>query len=376
MTKPLLKKSADPRQPTRLVDDSHSDPSLPEGFPCVIYEADASLQILRASANVRELLGIERDQIIGSSRLFDEGVVPADRDQLKRTLLELPASGISSVIHRLIDDHGRIVEVAHGLQITNLHNQKLIRGTIIPLIVPGGQSASIDVGLVSKFLHKIGNHFQLLNLMLHSIRRTGSNLKELEQVQETTEKAVDLTHSFANYLQQPALSTYVNLSELLDSLLESRIVIGRQKNLRFMVRNDGRLCDATIQGDSTLLEMAIGAVLDNAIDASPFDGEISVQVAVSPEIHGATIARTLQLQIADGGSAVPTDRSEASLEPFQMNAAEGNGMGLALAYRYLAIHGGVLKVYREDGQRNIAEIALPVAILPHSKVYEKLAPSS
>ena len=212
MTKPLLKKSGDPRLTSRLVKDSYVEPSLLDGFPCIFYEADNSLRILRASPNVHELIGIERERIIGVSWLFDEGVVPADRGLLKQKLLELGQSGIASLIHRLIDDRGRIVRVAHSLQRINGNSQDLIRGSILPLIVTDGHGAAIDVGYVSKFVHKIGNHFQLLNLMLHSIRRSGSILKELEMVQETTEEAINLTHMFSDYLQQPTLSTYVDLS--------------------------------------------------------------------------------------------------------------------------------------------------------------------
>ncbi len=376
MTKPLLKKSADSRLTSRLGKDSYEEPSLLDGFPCIFYEADNSLRILRASPNVHELIGIERERIIGVSWLFDEGVVPADRGLLKQKFLESGQSGIASLIHRLIDDRGRIVRVAHSLQRINRHRQDLIRGNILPLIVSDGNGVVIDVGFVSKFLHKIGNHFQLLNLMLHSIRRSDSILKELELVQETTEEAIDLTHIFSEYLQQPMLSTYVDLFELLDSLLESRIVNSREKNLELIVSNDGPLRQATIQGDPGFLEMAIGAVLDNAIDASPIGGKVLVKISVPPEISGVEIPRTFNVAVSDNGSGVAADHIDHSVEPFHAKKPDGKGMGLDLASWYIEMHGGLVRVHKREGNGTVVDIALPAAIAPHPGVDERMGPSS
>ena len=162
MTKPLLKKGGDSRLASRLVKQSNEELSLLGEFPCIVYEADNSLRILRASANVQELVGIARERMIGVSWLFDEGVVPADRGLLKQKVLELGRSGKASLMHRLIDDGGRIARVAHSLQKVSGPRQDKVRGTIIPLAMSDGRGATIDVGIVSKFLHKIGNHFKIL----------------------------------------------------------------------------------------------------------------------------------------------------------------------------------------------------------------------
>lgn len=376
MTKTLLKKSGDPRLINRLVKDSHEDPSSLDGFPCIFYEADNSLRILSVSPNVRELLGIDHEQIIGVSWLFDECIVPADRGLLKQRISELGGSGIASMTHRLIDDRGRIVRVAHSLQKVNSHRQVSIRGSILPLIVADGEGVAIDIGFVSKFIHKIGNHFQLLNLMLHSVRRSGSILKELEQVQETTEQAIDLTHMFSEFLQQPTLLTSVNLAEILDSILESRIVTSREKNLQLMVCNDGLLRHATIQGDGAFLELAFGAVLDNAIDASPIGGKVLVKISIPTEIPGGARARTIILEVSDNSSGVATDPIDNRVEPFYTNQPAVNGMGLGLACRYIEMHGGLLRAYTREGKEAVVEIALPVVLAPHSTIEERLAPSS
>ena len=159
-------------------DDSHEDIRWLSGeFPCVFYEADELLKVLRASGNVHDLIGIQREQLIGVSWLFEEAVVPADRALLQLKLAELDNSGVTSLIHRLVNDSGRIIRVAHSLRRVTIDGQSIIRGNLLPLIVcdPGGMA--VEVGLVYKFIHKIGNHFQLLNLMLDSMRHKGAILR-------------------------------------------------------------------------------------------------------------------------------------------------------------------------------------------------------
>jgi len=376
MSKPLVKKGGDSRPTSRLVKESHEELSSLDEFPCIVYEADNSLRILRTSSNVQDLIGIARERIIGVSWLFDEGVVPADRGLLKQKVLELRRSGKASLIHRLIDDGGRITRVAHCLQKINSHRQDMVRGSIMPLAMSDGQGVTIDVGIVSKFLHKIGNHFQLLNLIQHSIRRSGSVLNELELVQETTEKAIDLTHLLSDFLQQPKLSIYVNLPELLDSIIESRTLTGREKNVEIVVRHEGPLRHATIQGDPAFLEIAVGAVIDRAIDASPIGGEVLIKISVPPDIARLATSRTLNVAVSDNGSGMAADYINHRVEPFHTNKLAGSGTGLGLACRYIEMHGGVLSAHIRDAKRTIVEIALPVALAPHSGTDERPGPTS
>lgn len=376
MTKPLLKKGGDSRRTSRLVKESHEEPSLLDEFPCIVYEADNSLRILRASPNVQELIGIAPERMIGVSWLFDEGVVPADRGLLKQKVLELGPSGKASLVHRLIDDRGRIAWVAHSLQKRNGHKQDRVRGSIMPLSMSAGHGVTIDVGIVSKFLHKIGNHFQLLNLVQHSIRRSSSVLNELELLQETTAKAIDLTHLFSNFLQQPKLSAYVNLPELLDSIIESRTLIGREKNVELVVRHEGPSRHAAIQCDPAFLEIAVGAVLDRAIEASPIGAEVLIRISLPPEIAREGTSRTLNVAVADDGPGVAADYINPSVEPFHADKPAGSGAGLGLACRYIEMHGGVLRAHSKDARGSVVEIALPVALAPDSETDESPVPAS
>ena len=345
-------------------DDSHEDIRWLSGeFPCVFYEADELLKVLRASGNVHDLIGIQREQLIGVSRLFEEAVVPADRALLQLKLAELDNSGVTSLIHRLVNDSGRIIRVAHSLRRVTIDGQSIIRGNLLPLIVCDTGGTAVEVELVYKFIHKIGNHFQLLNLMLDSMRHKGSILKDLELVQETTENAIDLTQMFSSYLEQPQLSTNVNLSELMETVVESRAPNCRAKQIRITFSDDGIGANATMYGDVAFLDLALGAILDNAINASSTGGVILVEISAPPGIPVNGIVRTIIVRVMDNGSGIPADQIEKILEPFHPIRPGHDGIALSLACRYIEMHGGLFQIHSCEGKGTNFEITFPIVPL-------------
>ena len=285
MSNHRLKRRGDHRLSIEQVDDSHGhNISLSDETPCVSYEADDSLKICHISKNVHDLIGIQRDPLIGVSWLFEEAVAPADRALLQLKLAELKSNGVTSLVHRLVDDRGRLVRVGHSLRRVMITGQSIIRGNLMPLTISDPGAMAIDIGLVSKFIHKIGNHFQLLNLMLDSMRHKGANFTDLELVQETTENAINLTRTFSSYLEQPQLSTNVNLSELMETMVGCRASDCRAKQIEIVFSDHGIGTEATIYGDVAFLDLALGAIMDNAIHASPAGGVIVVEISAPPGV--------------------------------------------------------------------------------------------
>lgn len=364
MSNPRAKRRGDFKLSIDPFDDSQENNRwLSDEFPCVCYQADEFLKVIRVSGNVHDLIGIQREQLIGVSWLFKEAVVPADRASLQLKLAELDNRGVTSLIHRLVDDSGRIVRVAHSLRRVTIDGQTTIRGNLLPLIVCDAGGMAVNVELVYKFIHKIGNHFQLLNLMLDSMHHKGSMLNDLELVQETTENAIELTQMFSSYLEQPQLSTNVNLSELMETVVESRAPSRRAKQIEIAFSDDGIAADATIYGDIAFLDLALGAVLDNAINASPTGGVILIAFSAPPEIPANGIVRTVVVRVKDNGSGIPADQIERILEPFHPMRPRHDGIALSLACRYIEMHGGLSQIHSCEGKGTDFEITFPIVPL-------------
>ncbi len=115
----------------------------------------------------------------------------------------------------------------------------------------------------------------------------------------------------------------------------------------------------SLAGDAELMRRAIENVLRNALRFSPRGGEIAVHVG-----WGASAAR-YRIDVEDGGPGVSPERIDALFEPFVRGAdpGPGFGLGLAIARRAVAIHGGSIEARNRDGGGLRVSIELPVAPL-------------
>lgn len=112
--------------------------------------------------------------------------------------------------------------------------------------------------------------------------------------------------------------------------------------------------------DPTLLERAIGNLLNNAIKYSPAGGQVCLTIACS-EIGGG---RTAVLTIADEGIGIPEEDQARVFEAFQRaeNAEHltGTGVGLASVAIVVKLHGGTIRLESREGEGTTIVLTLPM----------------
>jgi two-component system, OmpR family, sensor kinase len=118
-----------------------------------------------------------------------------------------------------------------------------------------------------------------------------------------------------------------------------------------------------ISGWPDQLAGALDNLLRNALRFSPVEGEISVSVQAENSI--------IRIRIDDEGPGVPPEWLERLGEPFArlpgQPADSGHGLGIAIARRAIARHGGTLAFSLNAAKGLRAEIALP-ALNPQARV--------
>ena len=340
------------------------------GWPNVFYEADELLSVLRISPNCHQVLGIQQSHIIGSKCLLEGAVVPADRALLNEKFRLLEKDGEACLVHRLVDDKGRVLSVTHGLIRLSVNNQNFIRGSILPLHELNGRDIGIDSRSVAKFIHKLGNQFQLLHLVVDSMRHSTSIVNDLDLIQETTTRAADLTSRLSDFLQQPAITLDVKLSELLQAAVDSRLGVSHAKDVVITVHTDDWFSHVIVAADPGLLELAFGAVIDNAISALAEGGEISVDVSTLEDGPGNYAARSLTVRVTDHGSGYTAAEIDALVDPLQGPKTDPDRVGLGLASRYINMHGGLLRIQSSPGCGTVVIVELPIAQIPESNCYK------
>ena len=111
-----------------------------------------------------------------------------------------------------------------------------------------------------------------------------------------------------------------------------------------------------IAGDPLLLRQAIDNVVNNALQAMPTGGTLTISLSRG----GSGAAERFVLAFADTGEGMVTVVRKRALDPFFTTRPSGTGLGLAIVSRVVDAHGGqlVIKSAREAGTE--VSLVLPV----------------
>jgi signal transduction histidine kinase len=327
-------------------------------LPCVSYELDESFITPTVSSNIVDLLGIRQELLLGTRALWQERLFPADRDRLTKRLNEITPGAFVSEIHRVINDRGLPVWVSHSFWKIVTASHASIRGSIIPL-TPEVRTKFLETEVISQFIHKIGNHFQLISLLIGSIKRNQIVSGEVDSLEESVQRAVEFTRSFSNFCQVTVQSVPVNLGEILISATQS--VASRFAEKRVLLKiSDDRSCDGIfLFGDPSLLEVAFTSLLENALDATN-SGDI-VTVEPKSEAAGPIPSSIAWISITDTGCGMASGVLEKAAAPFFSSKRDRNGLGLTLAIRIFEMHQGLMNISSEENRGTRVDIALPIA---------------
>ena len=334
--------------------------AFPEEFlrtlPCVVYQSATSGQLTFISENVTELLGFDPKELLGGTTLWEERVFPQDLDLLRQVLKDLDQVRSVTVIHRLLNRWGLPVWVNHGLQKVSTDQGHIFRGCLLAV---GEELKVRELGetAVERFVHKLGNHFTLLHVVLGSLRRVLPASRETDVLHETVDRAIQLTRSFSEYNQRP--SCWLESVEMIQVLEEAGMRVKpafMEKQVLLQERFDASLDTVAVSGDPFLLELAIGHILQNALEATPQGGKVGLE-AWADSSHGArTVVR---IRVHDIGAGIEEENLCQVWTPFFSTKEGHEGLGLTMAHRFIEMHCGVLSLTSQLGKGTEVDLSLP-----------------
>lgn len=110
-----------------------------------------------------------------------------------------------------------------------------------------------------------------------------------------------------------------------------------------------------VYGDKNRLRQVFINVIDNAIKYSDKGGMVSVQALMSDAEH-------IEIDISDTGCGISQqDLPKVKTKFFKANQTRrGSGIGLAVADEIIAMHGGKLDIFSEQGVGTTVSIILPI----------------
>jgi signal transduction histidine kinase len=108
-----------------------------------------------------------------------------------------------------------------------------------------------------------------------------------------------------------------------------------------------------VKADRDLLRQAMLNVAVNAIEAMTQGGKLRIEVAKNRD--------TCAIRIRDTGPGIPPEVREKIFQLYFTTKTRGTGIGLAMTFRAVQLHGGTIEIESESGKGTTFLVTLPLA---------------
>jgi len=218
----------------------------------------------------------------------------------------------------------------------------------------------LDQSSVSHFIHKMGNHFQLLILLLSPLKKMLPDSREIELLQQTVEKASELAQSFSDYAQGLNSLSQLDLYEILAQTINKYEPSAAERGVVLHVAMSESVHGVKTEGDAVLLESAISGVIQNALEATHAGGQITVSATI--EGMEGNKSSVVKIRVEDTGCGIQRGDLEKVSVPFYTTKKNHDGLGLSMASRFIELHGGGLQIESCQGKGTEINVTLPVSV--------------
>jgi signal transduction histidine kinase len=150
-----------------------------------------------------------------------------------------------------------------------------------------------------------------------------------------------------------------NLDFLLQSLLYRFDRKMRQRNV--MLRYTAKPGCPPAMADAELLERVFTNLVDNALQAMPTGGQLSVAVDETTQGAGSHV---LTVSVTDTGHGMTDAARQQAFDPHFTTKPDGTGLGLAICKRLVTLHQGAIGVESYPGSGTVFTVTLPAADTP------------
>jgi len=140
----------------------------------------------------------------------------------------------------------------------------------------------------------------------------------------------------------------VNVKELIEGCVATVL---QAKGPDPQVNTVLNLDDVVSSLDEVLMRQAMTNLVQNAVEAMPEQGTLSIS---------AIVDRELKITVSDTGIGIPADEHKKIFLPFFTTKDKGVGLGLALVHKIVLSHGGRVEVDSVQGKGTKFSVILPL----------------
>ena len=179
--------------------------------------------------------------------------------------------------------------------------------------------------------------------------------KNLQLIARQAERVAKLVGGLLSFSRQSQLHmSTLNIRELLETAFD--LVQYRLKDGAVTVRREIESGLPPVAGDASRLTEVFVNLLNNAIDAMPGGGTLTLRARTNPKDD------TVRVEIQDSGEGIPAEHLPRIFDPFFTTKApgRGTGLGLSISHGIIKDHGGEIWARSEPGAGTTLALSLLV----------------
>ena len=207
--------------------------------------------------------------------------------------------------------------------------------------------------LSSAIAHEIRNPVGMIASSIATARQlTGAEREEMFAIaSDEANRLSRLTTEFLDYAstRPPQLSETL-VAGLVGYVADASRAHASQKGIHFEVNCPDAV---KVHADESQLHQALMNLFLNAVDASPIDGKVFVDVRV--------FDHRVRINVENGGAAIAEPALSRIFEPFFTTKPHGTGLGLAIAKSIARAQGGDLVLSANEPSRVCFSLILSAA---------------
>ncbi len=226
--------------------------------------------------------------------------------------------------------------------------------------------------LASSIAHEINNVLMGILPFAEIVARSKeSNYRNAgEQIRQSVRRGRGITQEIVRFAreEEPNRQVFEGRAWLRSIAEECREIVSTKAAWSMTIPEE----DFYLDGDPSQLEQALSSLFVNARDAiESIPGQVALAVDLAEPgtrfSFGALPQsghRWVAIRVSDNGTGMDAGTLQHLFEPFFTTKRKGTGLGLPIAYKTIAVHGGLLLVESTEGEGSTFHVLLPEAAPP------------
>jgi len=328
-----------------------------QSVPSGVMSFDENLMIMKVNQAAGKILEVKEETVIGKHHTEILGKPITDLLNEKKFIERGEISYITSsgkriwlgmTLSPLRDQNGKTI--GQILVFTDLTHLKAVESQM-ELRARLSSLGELSAGIA----HELRNPMAVIAGYTKLLSKKGE--KSLQPIIENISKEIAvmdrIISDFLSFAKPAELTmTDIDLKAMIGNCITA--IRGDKSDITVRLNIDGR---PTIKGDEIFLRQAFINIIQNAVEAMPQGGALTIEIVPS-----ADPGRGFDIVISDTGHGISEDIIDKIFLPFFTTKERGTGLGLAIVHKIVISHGGTISVESSD-KGTMFRMRLPVGIL-------------